>query len=86
MTDKRTRDRGIAPKDLLKRLDRAVERRNEIVHRGATPPSVAEVEATLADVNDFLYMLDWFGGNEWAFDHLRSETQSAWDVSTEVER
>jgi hypothetical protein len=78
LTQKRTRCGQIAPPELLKTLDDAVEARNEVVHRGAPPPGREAVTEILASVNDFLYLLDWFAGHEWAFHHLRPETRRAW--------
>jgi hypothetical protein len=77
-TGRRTSDGRIAPSALLKALDDAVETRNEIVHRGAPAPTALELTEALDAVNDFLYMLDWFGGYEWAFGLMRDETRGAW--------
>jgi hypothetical protein len=80
LTDKRTIDGRAIPKALVTALDKAATDRNHIVHRGEaketyTPDQMAKF---LLAVNDFLYLLDWFGGNDWAFDRLQEETKAAY--------
>ena len=82
LTDKRTAEGRAIPKALVTALDNAATDRNHIVHRGEaketyTPDQMAKF---LLAVNDFLYLLDWFGGNAWAFDRLQEETQAAYDT------
>ena len=79
LTETRTSDRAAPiPKHLLKRLDRAMEKRNDLTHTEEPPPSTEEVAELLSSVNDLLYLLDWFAGQEWALAHLSEETRAAY--------
>jgi hypothetical protein len=74
-TDKATQDGSAVPKHLRRALDDAVEARNDVVHQGGTGYSVGLLGPVLVAVNDLLYLLDWFAGNDWAFGYLQQETQ-----------
>jgi hypothetical protein len=50
-----------------------------ILHRGSQAPDLSERNEIVRAVNDFLYLLDWLHGHEWAFDHLTPETSAAFD-------
>lgn len=63
-----------SPKHLRKLLHGAVEARNQVVHRGATP--AVSLRETLAGVREFLYLLDFYGGQPWAVSRLSPETRS----------
>jgi hypothetical protein len=77
-TDKKTKDGRAVPRQLSKSLTDAVELRNEIVHRGVSPPREGGLAAVFVAVNDLLYLLDWFSGHEWAFDYLQDDTRAAY--------
>lgn len=77
-TDKRAADGQAVPKHVRRVLHSAVEARNEVVHRGAGDYPPEQLAELLVAVNDLLYLLDWFGGKEWAFTHLQKETQQAY--------
>jgi hypothetical protein len=77
-TSRRTTDGRSFPKPLLVTLDRAIEARNRIVHRGDLPPMDEETAAILVAANDVLYLLDWFAGHDWALAHVSREVASAY--------
>lgn len=61
------------PGQLRKRLQAAVEARNRVVHRGEQPE--LSLYAALRSVREFLYLLDYYGGHEWAAAYLSEETR-----------
>jgi hypothetical protein len=78
LTDTRTHDGRVMPKAMTSTLQRGVERRNEIVHRGLDAPDEEDLRELIETVNDFLYALDWLAGHKWAFGRMREETQREW--------
>jgi hypothetical protein len=66
------------PKALLRQLDKAVERRNKLVHAGQPPPGWDELEEMLRAINDFLWICDVYQGHVWAAKHISIPTQKAW--------
>lgn len=74
------------PKVLLRQLDKAVERRNKLVHAGEPPPSLDELEEMLRAVNDFLWICDVYQGHDWAARYITIETQRAWENDGTVPR
>lgn len=84
LTDARTHDGRVIPKAITSTLQRGVERRNEIVHRGLDAPDEKELEELLEAVNDFLYALDWLAGHKWAFGRMRTQTQNEWGQSADA--
>jgi hypothetical protein len=66
------------PKRLRQVINDAVEQRNQISHQGTVNPGRDDLVELLHSVNDFLYLLDWFSGEEWAWTHVREETRRAW--------
>jgi hypothetical protein len=79
-TDKRTTDGRAVPKALITELTKAAKARNDIVHQGEAREAYGEerLAAVFVAVNDLLYLLDWFAGNEWAFRHVQEQTQKAY--------
>jgi hypothetical protein len=63
---------------LHKALDKAAEARNDVVHQAEAGFDERRLAELLVVVNDFLYLLDWFTGHEWAFGHLLEETEQAY--------
>lgn len=61
------------PKQFRKRLQAAVEARNRVVHRGKQPE--LSLYTALRSVREFLYLLDYYGGHEWAVAYLSEETR-----------
>lgn len=79
-TDKKANEKGgpAVPRHIWKPLEEAVDLRNDVVHAGENPPSEEALAQIFVAVNDFLYLLDWFAGNEWAFRHLQEQTKLAY--------
>jgi hypothetical protein len=76
-TERRTTDGRIVPSHLQEALGYATDTRDNIVHRGVDAPGEEKVAEVLAAVNDFLYLLDWLAGHQWAYGWLTTETQAA---------
>lgn len=66
------------PKALLKRLDKAVECRNKVVHTGQPPPSTDDLDNMLRAVSDFLWICDAYGGQGWALQNISATTLKDW--------
>jgi hypothetical protein len=65
------------PSALIKRIEKAVEHRNKIVHVGAPPPSREDLANMLAAISDLLWLCDLYTGEPWAIKHLR-QTVTDW--------
>lgn len=65
----------LCPQHIRKALIEAVEGRNQVVHRGV-PPTV-HLWQTLMTTREFLYLLDWHGGQAWAESLLSDTTRAA---------
>lgn len=63
------------PTSLRKHLVAAVEARNKVVHRGATP--TLNLWRALHSIREFLYLLDLHAGHDWAESHLSDSTRAA---------
>jgi hypothetical protein len=66
------------PNALLRELDKAVERRNKLVHAGEPPPKWDELEEMLRAVNDFLWICDLYQGHVWAAKHISVSLLNSW--------
>ena len=62
------------PRPIRKRIAQAVEARNLVVHRGATP--AVDLRSTLLDIRDFLYLLDYHAGHRWAIELISDGTRA----------
>lgn len=62
------------PKELMRILDKAIEKRNEIVHSGSTDINSDELIDVLLAINDLLWLFEFYRGFKWAFDYIRPET------------
>jgi hypothetical protein len=67
------------PKALIRQLDKAVERRNKLVHAGEPPPRWDELEEMLRTVNDFLWICDVYQGQVWAAKHISISILNTWE-------
>jgi hypothetical protein len=68
----------LIPSSLLDEIKKAVKLRNEIVHRGQAPGlKIQTINSVLHTVRDLLYLLDFYSGNQWAFDILSYETRKS---------
>lgn len=76
--DKASSEGAFVPKAIRRVLHGGVEARNKIVHQGSNVPSRDEMVELLWAVNDFLYLLDWAAGEDWAWLHVRAGTRVAW--------
>jgi hypothetical protein len=54
-----------------------IERRNDIVHQGVDPPEPQQVEELLHAAAEFLYMLDWASGQDWAAMYMPEELRAS---------
>jgi hypothetical protein len=66
------------PSKVLKKLDEAVHRRNDLVHAGKSPPSGDELEEMLSAIYDFLCVCDVYAGYGWAQRYISRDTLNAW--------
>lgn len=84
-TTRRTFDGRAIPKHLMTELHKAATARNQVVHKGEADKTYGseELAQVFVAVNDLLYLLDWFAGNDWVVRHLQDETKSAypWEES-----
>ena len=64
------------PEELLKLLKKGVTLRNSVAHVGEQTLDRETVEQILFAVRDVLWLLDYYRGFEWAYDHIRDETKS----------
>lgn len=87
LTDKRVVTKGkqprqeeAIPKGLRDRLVKASSRRNKLVHSNELSPADEEVNRTLADVYEYLYLLDWFSGQEWAMRRVSDDCREAYGL------
>jgi hypothetical protein len=78
LTEKRTRDGRAVPAAMVRTFKEAMRKRNHLIHRGDVPPTQAELVNLVVTVNDLLYLLDWFDGQDWAFARLQEDTQAAY--------
>jgi hypothetical protein len=78
-TNKRSNDGRAVPRHLRSALHEAAEARNGIVHQGDSGYDEEQLASVFVTVNDLLYLLDWFAGHDWAFEHLQRETRAAYE-------
>jgi len=62
------------PKDLITKVNKAVEKRNKLVHGNQVEIEFGELRELLAAVSDLLYLLDYYNGHEWALRHVSADT------------
>lgn len=72
-----------SPKHLRVKMKAAVEARNRVVHRGATPDVF--LRDTLGSIREFLYLLDYYNGHVWALTKLSNETIAALGIDSLAE-
>jgi hypothetical protein len=63
------------PKHLRSALELAVQERNKVVHRGASPTTW--LRPTLVTIREFLYLLDLYAGHQWAAGLLSEQSRNA---------
>lgn len=67
------------PKSLRSQLEKAIERRNKLVHAGEPPPKWDELEEMLRAVNDFLWICDVYQGHLWAAKYISPSLYGGWE-------
>lgn len=82
LTEKRVtgKPKEAIPNKLRQRLVAASALRNKLVHSNEPPPRDEVVAEVLDDVYNFLYLLDWFSGTEWATIRVSPEWRNAYDA------
>lgn len=65
------------PLTLITQIEKAVERRNKIVHVGAPPPNREELAKMLIAISELLWLCDVYTGETWAIKHAR-QTVTDW--------
>jgi hypothetical protein len=66
------------PRELIGRIEKAVEYRNDVVHAGKPPPARQELAVMLRAISDFLWMCDIYLGEHWAVRYISPETLKNW--------
>lgn len=74
------------PPAVMRVLRDAVERRNRIVHgpESASEESFEDLQEVLRCVRDTLFLLDYYGGEPWAWGFVRPETRDALEAAARV--
>jgi hypothetical protein len=55
---------------IIKTIYDAVHIRNQMVHKGASPPQTEKIEEILAAVQKLIWICDYYSGHEWAESHI----------------
>jgi hypothetical protein len=66
------------PRELIRRIEKAIVYRNDVVHAGKPPPTRQELAVMLRAISDFLWMCDIYLGEHWAARHISPETVKDW--------
>jgi hypothetical protein len=65
------------PKGVMETLKKAVTIRNSLAHAGTVSPTRETAEQILKAIRDLLWLLDYYGGHEWAFDYISQPSREA---------
>lgn len=68
------------PEDILKTLTKGVNLRNKVAHAGGVNLKYDTVEEVLLAVRDVLWLLDYYGGIEWACEHVSDKTRATMNL------
>jgi hypothetical protein len=68
------------PRQLIGLVEKAVKHRNDVVHKGALPPSREELAKMLRAISDLLWFFDVYLGEHWAIKHVSPETMKNWQA------
>lgn len=63
------------PKKLRSLIDGAIGDRNKVAHTGSAALADETLNERLNAIRDVLWLLDYYRGFEWAFEHIREETK-----------
>jgi hypothetical protein len=67
---------AVLPKSVMRKLTKAIELRNNIVHKGAQAPDEQAVEEAVAVASDLVRLFDYYAGNQWALDFVSEGVRS----------
>jgi hypothetical protein len=67
------------PTKLIGLVEKAFERRNDVAHVGASPPSRKELANMLRAIDDLLWFCDVYSGEHWAMKHISVNWKSKTD-------
>jgi hypothetical protein len=65
------------PPAIMQVLKKGITIRNDATHAGIATPTGDQVEEILVAVEDLLWLLDYYTGEEWALGYVRAETRTA---------
>jgi hypothetical protein len=68
------------PSQLIRQIEKAVQYRNDVVHKGAAAPSREELAKMLRAISDILWFFDVYLGEHWAVRHVSPETKKNWQA------
>jgi hypothetical protein len=66
------------PRQLLRRLEDAVQLRNKVVHAGEAPPDDEKLSKILTAMEDIIWVCILYSGQGWAAQHISYDTMSVW--------
>jgi hypothetical protein len=69
------------PNELITLINKGTKFRNNLVHRGESPPNWRELDEILRAVNDLLWICELYTGEQWASSHVSGDTTSRWGAS-----
>ncbi len=61
------------PQQIIDILKKGVVIRNDIIHKGGPTPKHHTIEEIFSAVKDTLWLLDFYSGHQWAFEHISRE-------------
>lgn len=64
------------PQEILDSLRKGITLRNKIAHAGGATLKYETVKEVLLAVREVLWILDYYGGIEWAYDHISDQTKA----------
>jgi hypothetical protein len=62
------------PPNIMDQIKKAITLRNQVVHGRAATIHQDTVEQILPSLKDWLYLIDFWLGSEWAWENIRHET------------
>jgi len=64
---------------VLEILNKAVSKRNQLIHSGGQPLKGDKLDVTLNAIKDTIWLLDYYLGYEWAYQFISEETRRELD-------
>ncbi len=68
--------RIVIPNEQRKQVQKMMEARNELVHRGELTMPYGELEKALRAINDLLWLLNYYAGHLWALHYVSAECRN----------